>query len=366
MTAENEAIGALVLGGTVAAVGMLAWRARSRRSDDTTNDVHVVPGPTAELAPSGVRWIHPVPTLDGRPAVTSNEFRANDSTDGKARQHLGVDLMYRRRDARDLISAFPAGTPGGTPLFFMPEHVSVLAASAGVVTFASLTSTGNTVIVRHPNGWATYYTHLATLAVQRGAAVIAGQTLGTIGASPEDAAHLRHLHFEMWKGATREGAVDPDPYLAAWERASAAWSPTMLVASSQLARRNGTLSAFRPVGETGDPYPDWVRRLRGQSGVYVIREINGPIVYVGSSIGRLYETLTRHLQMWRRYKGYWRGQYAEGGDPGLTYMRSDVEVAIKLTTREGARDEELRMIRRLEPRDNQLGQREPELEAAPF
>jgi hypothetical protein len=44
-----------------------------------------------------------------------------------------------------------------------------------------------------------------------------------------------------------------------------------------------------------------VRELRGKSGVYVIREIGGPIVYVGSSIARLYDTLTRHLQQWRRF-----------------------------------------------------------------
>ena len=102
--------------------------------------------------------------------------------------------------------------------------------------------------------------------------------------------------------------------------------------------------------------------------MYVIREISGPIVYVGSSIGRLYETLTRHFQSWRRYKGFWRGQFAEGADPGLTYERSSVEVAIKTTTPNEAHEEELRMIRRLQPRDNQLGQQrpEPELEDAPF
>ncbi len=132
--------------------------------------------------------------------------------------------------------------------------------------------------------------------------------------------------------------------------------------------RNGSLSAYRAVGDRGEAYPEWVRRLRGESGVYVIREIDGPIVYVGSSVGRLYETLTRHFQTWRRYKGFWRGQFAEGADPGLTYTRRDVEVAIKTTAPDDAHDEELRMIRRLQPRDNQLGQLapDPELEEAPF
>jgi hypothetical protein len=342
--ADDHTVGLVLLGGGAAAAGALAWRAyRSRQSNST-----------ATMS----QWVHPVPSLGDRSAVISNPFRANASSDGE-RQHLGADLMYRRRDARDLIAAFPIGTEGGTPLFFMPENVPALAASAGVVTFASWTPVGNSVIVRHPNGWATYYTHLATLAVSKGASVVAGQPIGTIGGSPEDGPHLRHLHFELWKGATRVGATDPASFLAAWSRATIEWP----VASS-MAPRNAALSSYRPVGDRGEPYPAWVRGLRGASGVYVIREIDGPIVYVGSSVGRFYETLTRHFQAWRRYKGFWRGQFAEGADPGLTYDRSTVEVAIKTTTPGDAHEEELRMIRRLQPRDNQLGQ--PELEDAPF
>jgi len=59
--------------------------------------------------------------------------------------------------------------------------------------------------------------------------------------------------------------------------------------------RNGGLT-YRPVGGTGEPYPEWVRRLKGASGVYVIRQ-GGQTVYVGASFSdRLYETMTRHLQ----------------------------------------------------------------------
>jgi hypothetical protein len=58
---------------------------------------------------------------------------------------------------------------------------------------------------------------------------------------------------------------------------------------------------YRPVGASGEPYPEWVRALDGKSGVYVIREIqrdgSEETVYVGEShTGRLYDTLTRHLQ----------------------------------------------------------------------
>jgi hypothetical protein len=64
--------------------------------------------------------------------------------------------------------------------------------------------------------------------------------------------------------------------------------------------RNAALK-YRPIGGTGEPYPAWVRALRGKSGVYVIREQQRdgsvPIVYVGEShTRRLYQTLTRHFQ----------------------------------------------------------------------
>jgi hypothetical protein len=49
---------------------------------------------------------------------------------------------------------------------------------------------------------------------------------------------------------------------------------------------------YRPIGARGEPYPQWVRDLDGESGVYIIRDRNTrEIVYVGSSVGRLYDTL---------------------------------------------------------------------------
>src|SRR5258705_12493438 len=123
--------------------------------------------------------------------------------------------------------------------------------------------------------------------------------------------------------------------------------------------------AYRRIGASGELYPSWVRELKGEAGVYMIRDAaSHEILYVGSSSSRLYDTLTRHFQQWRRYKGYWRGQYAEGHDPGLTYNRARVEVAVKVTSPADALDEEARMIRRLNPRDNILGH--AELEDAPF
>jgi hypothetical protein len=71
-------------------------------------------------------------------------------------------------------------------------------------------------------------------------------------------------------------------------------------ADTDPALRNAALQ-YRPIGASGEPYPAWVRALRGKSGVYVIREQqrdgSAPIVYVGEShTRRLYQTLTRHFQ----------------------------------------------------------------------
>jgi hypothetical protein len=132
-----------------------------------------------------------------------------------------------------------------------------------------------------------------------------------------------------------------------------------------LVARNASFT-YRAIGES-DAYPQWVRDLKFKSGVYLIRDASThDLLYVGSSSGRLYDTLTRHFQVWRRYKGFWKGQYAEGHDPGLTYDRGDVEVAVRLTRADNSLDEESRLIHRLRPRDNLLGQATEELEEAPF
>jgi hypothetical protein len=137
--------------------------------------------------------------------------------------------------------------------------------------------------------------------------------------------------------------------------------------------RNASLS-YRPIGTSGR-YPDWVRALRGRSGVYLIRERQrdgtNPVVYIGEShANRLYQTLTRHFQTWRRHKKFWSGQYtgSQAHDPGLTYPRARCTVAVRVLSAERALSEEARLIARLRPRDNLIGQPdEPaDQEAVPF
>ncbi len=47
--------------------------------------------------------------------------------------------------------------------------------------------------------------------------VRAGRPLGVIGSDPLDAAHLKHLRFEVWRGGPTD-RVDPAPLMKDWER----------------------------------------------------------------------------------------------------------------------------------------------------
>lgn len=304
------------------------------------------------------RWVWPVAAWNGRSPVISDGF--NSPRRGLPR-HGGVDIMFKRQPG----DAFPAGTPNGSKLFVMPDDHAVLAASDGVVWSAMQTPQGYAVVIDHgPRKVATFYTHLDKLLVTQtsnAAAkqhVRAGQVIGTVGFSLLDGAKLKHLHFEVWLGGPSD-RIDPSALMQAWEVRP---DPR----TSMVARNAGF--TYRPVGASGEPYPQWVRDLKGESGVYVIRELdrdgNAETVYVGSSVGRLYDTLTRHFQTWRRWKGLWKGQFGEGHDPGLTYPRHRVEVAVRLTRPSDALDEEARLIRRLRPRDNLIGQ--PIEEEVPF
>lgn len=293
------------------------------------------------------RWVWPVPMWNGRKPDISSGW--GSPRDGGKRLHKGADIMYHRVPG----DPFPIG-PNGSKGYVMPDDMVAVAAADGKVWSTALTSRGNAVVIDHgqPSGLTTFYQHLSSLLVtptQRGASgqrVTAGQPIGIIGESPRDPHDPKHLHFEIRRGVT---PMDPKPIMCGkWE----------FIPDPRTARNSGL--AYRSLGAAGEHYPNWVRALDGKSGVYVIREhrSNGDpeVVYVGSSRGRLYDTLTRHFQSWRRYKGFWRGQYAEGHDPGLTYDRRRVDVAVRLTSPGDALDEEARLIERLRPRDNVLMQ----------
>jgi septal ring factor EnvC (AmiA/AmiB activator) len=94
-----------------------------------------------------------------------------------------------------------------------PVGTIVKSVSAGMVAYAGQMGTyGNTVILEHGGGDYSVYGSLDKIEVRKGARVIKGQTLGTVGVS--DPALGSHLHFEIRRGGP---AVDP----AEWLRATA-------------------------------------------------------------------------------------------------------------------------------------------------
>jgi murein DD-endopeptidase MepM/ murein hydrolase activator NlpD len=354
--------GPMLVGAAVAAgAGMFLWRRRR---------AHAAPEVAPETPAANVIFDFGRPVASTVQAlVTSGWSRPRDHG-----PHRALDIRLR------------VGTP-------------VLAIDDGVVIRVQTIDAGDAglwVGVRHPSGVVSRYFHFSETRVEKGQTVRRGDVLGLSGETGNSQAPHLHLVIhvpasmlplvERAIGVPRpswgpnvdtyghaipgEPFVPVDDYRADVERdARRAGVPlrrrnrasVLFLAPAEL--RNGSL-VYRPVGARGEPYPDWVRALKGKSGVYVIRQ-GGETVYIGEShAAKLYETLTRHFQDWRRWKGFWRGQYAEGHDPGLTYKRSSVEVAVRVLSGDRALREEARLIRRLKPRDNLIGQ--PELEAVPF
>lgn len=165
-------------------------------------------------------WIYPLPTLgDGRSAVISDGFKAVQTDDH--RQHLGVDVMYRRSPME------PAELPRGSKGYYVPANTPVLAAFGGKIASANITGYGHSVSIDHGvvpgiGHVVTFYQHMSSYARpwKVGDRVSAGEKLGIVGGSLTGYP-LHHLHFEMWL-PTRANAINPAPYMALWQRRTSA------------------------------------------------------------------------------------------------------------------------------------------------
>ena len=90
--------------------------------------------------------------------------------------------------------------------FPAPRGTAVAAAGRGCVQSAGWDpgGYGRLVVVRHRLGMTSWYAHLSRIAVRRGACLVAGTRIGTVGASGR--ASGPHLHFEL---RLRGAAIDP-------------------------------------------------------------------------------------------------------------------------------------------------------------
>jgi len=172
-------------------------------------------------------WVWPVGQVRVRgrvyrPVITSGfgDIRAEGP-------HGGVDIVYPRRDTKDLIDLYPPGTPNGGARWFAPPGAPIVAARAGKVWSVEQTPKGWAVVLDHGKPFATFYQHMETPALEpheKGVNtrtggethVNAGRVLGFMGYSPQDPQRVRHLHFAVWYEGTNDESVDPEQAMRSW------------------------------------------------------------------------------------------------------------------------------------------------------
>lgn len=93
-----------------------------------------------------------------------------------------------------------------------PNAPKILAAKSGMVSFVGwMGGFGKLVIIDHEEGWQTYYAHLSTTSVKRGATVEKGQVLGIMGTTGRSTGV--HLHFEIRKDGVPQNPLVAKPSL---------------------------------------------------------------------------------------------------------------------------------------------------------
>jgi len=98
-----------------------------------------------------------------------------------ARRFHPIEKKYKRHTGIDYGAAY------GTPIF---------ATASGTVEYAGWRGGyGKLVIVRHPNGYATYYGHCSRLLVKKGTYVKQGETIAEVGQTGD--ATGPHVHYEV-------------------------------------------------------------------------------------------------------------------------------------------------------------------------
>jgi len=76
------------------------------------------------------------------------------------------------------------------------SDLTVYAAGPGIATAGETDNDGRWIVIDHPNGFRTFYSHLASVYVRSGSLVKAGQKIGMMGDTGEMVDGI-HLHFSM-------------------------------------------------------------------------------------------------------------------------------------------------------------------------
>src|SRR5678810_548071 len=154
-------------------------------------------------------------------------YRAEVSQEFKPIVHIGTDIMYHRHGSSDMQAEWPqglldAGGAKATSTYFAPIGTPILAARNARVWS----------VTKHATGWALVLTRGKRNDGGPATIVLAGEKIGTMGHNPNtdpakgvvDHQLIRHLHFEaLYKGATNDDAVDPEPVMPMW--GGSQWTP---------------------------------------------------------------------------------------------------------------------------------------------
>lgn len=174
----------------------------------TPEDVPPARG-TALLAPPEPA---PLPPLAGRVVAGTRAFPVAGATD-YARDHHDYPATDVFADCGTPVLAVAAGEVVETSTTDLWDRATNVGADRG----------GLSVTVLGDDGVRYYGSHLATVEVQPGTWVRAGQVLGTVGETGSAAGTGCHLHLGLSPGRcgpgdwfTRRGVVSPYPYLEAW------------------------------------------------------------------------------------------------------------------------------------------------------
>ena len=131
------------------------------------------------------------PLPDAR--VTRGWGEGRDPFSGKKIFHRGIDLA--------------AST--GTPIFAAADGVVEVATTE----FEPEPEAGTVIVLKHADGFSTFYSHLGSLEAGVGQEVFGGEVIATVGSTGKSTGP--HLHFEIREHGQ---AVDPADFVEAWQR----------------------------------------------------------------------------------------------------------------------------------------------------